>query len=63
MRMMGELNFLLRLLIKLIKEEIFINKSMYAVKLVKKIGLEKAKDSMIPMSTTCKLDKDENGTR
>lgn len=35
---------------------------MYALELVKKFGLENAKESKNPMSTTCKLDKDEEGT-
>lgn len=62
MSMMGELNFFLCLQIKQSSEGIFISQSNYALELVKIFGLEIAKDSKIPMSTTCKLDKDEEGT-
>lgn len=40
--------------------EIFISQSKYALELIKKFGLENT-DSKILISTTCKLDKDEEG--
>ncbi|GKV30776.1 hypothetical protein SLEP1_g39556 [Rubroshorea leprosula] len=61
MSMMGELNFFLGLQIKQSNEEIFINQTMYTKELLKKFGMEKAKPQPTPMSSTLKLDKDEQG--
>lgn len=60
--MMEELNFFIGLQIKLSSEGNFISRPKYIVQLIKKFRLENAKDSKIPMSTTCKLDKDEEST-
>ena len=60
MSMMGELTFFLGLQIKQTKEEIFINQTKYIRKILKKFGMENAKEIGTPMSPTCKLDKDEN---
>ena len=59
--MMGELNYFLGLLIKQRNDEIFINQAKYTRELIKKFGLEDAKVSKTPMTTTTKLDKDEQG--
>lgn len=42
------------------KKCIFLNQSKYAFKLVKKFRMNEAKDSKIPMSTSCKLGRDED---
>ena len=60
MSMMGELNYFLGLQIKKKSDEIFINQAKYTRKLIKKFGLEGAKTSKSPITTT-KLDKDEKG--
>jgi hypothetical protein len=61
MSMMGELNFFLGLQIKQTKNGIFINQSKYIKDLLKKFGIQKSKIYATPMSSTIKLDKDENG--
>ena len=58
--MTRELNFFLSLQIKQTKEEIFINQAKYIKKILKKFGMESVKVIRIPISPTCKLDKDEN---
>ena len=58
MSIAGELNFLLGLQIKQLKNGIFLSQSKYARELVKKFGLESTKHSKTPMSTTTKLCKD-----
>lgn len=62
MCMMGELNFVFGLQIKWSSEGIFISQSKYALEFIKKFEFENAKESKIPMSTTWKLNKDEEGT-
>ena len=59
MSIMGELNYFLRLQIKQMSDENFINQAKYITKLIKKFGFEDAKSSKTPMATTIKLDKDE----
>ncbi|GKA01266.1 retrovirus-related pol polyprotein from transposon TNT 1-94 [Tanacetum coccineum] len=59
MRMMGELNFFLRLQIKQIKDDIFFNQSKYIKEMLKKFGLEDSKLMKTPMSSDTKLTKDE----
>nr|GEY14362.1 copia protein [Tanacetum cinerariifolium] len=59
MSMMGELNFLLGLQIKQIKDGIFFNQSKYIKKMLKKFGLEDSKPTKTPMSTKIKLTKDD----
>ena len=61
MSMMGELNFFLRLQIKQTRDRIFINQSKYCKELLKRFGMDKAKEIATPMSTSCYLDKDEGG--
>ena len=61
MSMMGELKFFLGLQIKQCKDEIFINQTKYARDILKKFGLDGVKLSKTPMSSTTKLNKDENG--
>ncbi|KAF7116723.1 hypothetical protein RHSIM_RhsimUnG0016700 [Rhododendron simsii] len=61
MRMMGELNFFLGLQIKQTTEGILVNQAKYAKELIKKFGMEGSKPMNTPMSTSTKLDKDENG--
>ena len=60
MSMMGELKFFLRLQIKQCKDGIFINQTKYARDILKKFGMDGVKLSKTPMSTTTKLNKDEN---
>jgi transposase InsO family protein len=61
MSMMGELNYFLGLQIKQTSEGIFINQAKYTKELLKRFGMDGAKESKTPMSATIKLDKDEKG--
>ena len=61
MSMMGELKFFLGLQIKQCKDEIFINQTKYVRDILKKFGIDGIKPSKTLMSTTTKLNKDENG--
>ena len=61
MSMMGELNFFLGLQIKQSSEGTFINQAKYTKELLKRFGMMGAKLLATPMSTSIKLDKDENG--
>ena len=61
MSMMGELNFFLGLQIRQTKEGIFINQTKYTREILKKFGMENTKPLGTPMSSTCRLDKDESG--
>ncbi|XP_031091065.1 uncharacterized protein LOC115996058 [Ipomoea triloba] len=61
MSMMGELNYFLGLQVKQSKEGIFINQAKYTRDLIKKFGLEGKSSVKIPMSTSLKLDKNEEG--
>ena len=61
MSMIGELKFLLGLQIKQCKDEIFINQTKYTRDILKKFGIDGVKLSKTKMSTTNKLNKDENG--
>ena len=58
--MMGELNFFLGLQIKQSKEGIFVNQAKYTKEFLKRFGMVGAKALATPMSTSIKLDKDEN---
>ena len=60
MSMMGELKFFLRLQIKQYKDGIFINQTKYTRDILKKFRMDGVKSSKTPMSTTTKLNKDEN---
>ena len=59
MSMMGELKFFLGFQIKQTEGEIFLNQSKYVIDLLKRFGLENAKELGTPMSPSTKLDKDE----
>ncbi|KAL6313650.1 hypothetical protein AAG906_010068 [Vitis piasezkii] len=61
MSMMGELNFFLRLQIKQLKEETFINQAKYIRYLLKRFNMEEAKTMKTLMSSSIKLDMDEKG--
>jgi len=61
MSMMGELNFFLGLQIKQTKNGIFLSQAKYYKELLKRFGMENAKQMPTPMSTACYLDKDEAG--
>ena len=58
--MMCELNFFLGLQIKQSSEGTFINQAKYKKELLKQFGMMGAKSLATPMSTSIKLDKDEN---
>ena len=58
---MGELKFFLGLQIKKWKNGIFINQTKYAKDILKKFGMNGVKSSKTLMSSTTKLNKDENG--
>ena len=58
---MSELNFFLRLQIKQSSEGTFINQAKYTKELLKRFGMMRAKSLATPMSTSIKLDEDENG--
>ena len=61
MSMMGELKFFLGIQIKQCKDGIFINQTKYARDILKKFGMDEVKPSKTLMSSTTKLNKDENG--
>ncbi|KAL4279676.1 hypothetical protein GQ457_03G021980 [Hibiscus cannabinus] len=61
MSMMRELPFFLGLQIKQRKDGIFINQVKYIKEKLKKFGLENVKPQATPMSSSTKLDKDEEG--
>jgi hypothetical protein len=61
MSSMGEINFFLGLQIKQTKDGIFINQSKYVKDLIRRFGMENAKEIGTPMSPSTKLDKDEKG--
>ncbi|KAL4297493.1 hypothetical protein GQ457_12G000280 [Hibiscus cannabinus] len=61
MSMMGELSFFLGLQIKQKKDAIFINQAKYIKEKLKKFGMENVKPQATPMSSSIKLDKDEEG--
>ena len=60
MSLMRELNYFLRLQIKQCKEGIYINLDKYIKELLK-FSMNDSKSATTPMSTSIKLDKDENG--
>jgi hypothetical protein len=61
MRMMGELQFFLELLIKQSKEGAFMHEAKYTKDIMRKFEMEDSKAMALPMSTTTTLDKDEEG--
>ncbi|KAJ9544789.1 hypothetical protein OSB04_024496 [Centaurea solstitialis] len=62
MSMMGELNFFLGLQVKQLSAGIFINQAKYIKDILKKYNLENAKIMKTPMSPSCALDSDPDGT-
>ena len=60
MSMMEELKFFLGLQIKQCKDVIFINQTKCARDILNKFGMDGVKSSKTLMSTTTKLNKDEN---
>lgn len=63
MSMVGELNYFLGFQIKQMDDGIFVSQSTYARNLVSRFGLHLSKEARTPMSTTCKMFKDENGVK
>lgn len=61
MSMMGELTFFLGLQIKQVPSGTFINQAKYCKELLKRFGMDKAKEASTPMGTSSYLDKDEHG--
>ena len=61
MSMMGELNFLLGLQIKQVKEGTFINEAKYIRDILQIFNMEETKSMKTQMSSSIKLDKDEKG--
>ena len=59
--MMGELNFILGLQIKQLKEGTFINQAKYIKDLLKKFNMEEVQTMKTIMSSSIKLDKGEKG--
>ncbi|XP_071713109.1 secreted RxLR effector protein 161-like [Rutidosis leptorrhynchoides] len=58
---MGELNFFLRLQIKLLEDGTFINQEMYIHEMIKKFGIENSKPMATPMATNVKLTLEGEG--
>ena len=58
---MGELNFIVGLQIKQLREETFINQAKYIKDLLKKFNMEEVQTMRTVMSSSIKLDKDEKG--
>jgi len=58
--MMGELTFFLGLLIKQMENGTFLSQSKYCKEVLKKFGMDTAKEVSTPISTSCYLDKDES---
>ncbi|XP_047335635.1 uncharacterized mitochondrial protein AtMg00810-like [Impatiens glandulifera] len=61
MSMMGELTLFLGLQVRQLEESIFINQTKYTKDLLKKFGMENCSATATPMSSSNKLDKDEDG--
>ena len=61
MSMMGELTFFLGLQIKKMENGTFISQTKYYKEVLKKFGMDTAKEASTPMGTSCYLDKDESG--
>ena len=59
---MGELNYFIGLQIKQTSNGIFISQTKFIKEILKKFNMESCKPLSTPLSTSCKLDKDEEGT-
>ena len=62
MSLMGELNYFIGLQVKQTKNKTFISQTKYIKEIIKKFSMESSKPLSTPISPTCKLDKDEEGT-
>jgi len=63
MSMMGELTFFLGMQVRQSKKDTFIYQEKYARDVIKKFGMENCKKIETPMSSSSKLDKNENGKK
>ena len=63
MSMLGELNFFLGLYISQLNDGIFISQSKYIKEMLKKFGMEDCKPISTPMTTGCKLSKDDESKK
>lgn len=63
MSVIGELNFFLRLQVNQNDKGFFISQSKYIKELLKKFGLENSKPMCTPMTTGCKLKKDDKSSK
>ncbi|KAL3530172.1 hypothetical protein ACH5RR_009494 [Cinchona calisaya] len=63
MSMMGKLQFFLGFQIYQTKEGTFITQATYTRELFKRFGIEDSKQVGIPLCTTIKLDKDDEGNK
>jgi hypothetical protein len=59
--MMGELTFFLGFQIKQTEQGTLLYQTKYCKELLKKFGMDNAKEIRTPMGTSCYLDKDEKG--
>ena len=59
---MGELNYFIRLQVKQTKDETFISQTKYIKEIIKKFSMKSSKALSTPISPTCRLNKDEEGT-
>ena len=59
MSLLGELKFFLGLQISQLNDGIFISQCKYTKEMLKKFGMEDCKPVSTPMTTGCKLSKDD----
>jgi len=62
MSMMGELNYFLGLKIKKMRNGTFLSQTKYCIDMLRKFEMESCKEASTPISTSCYLDANENGT-
>lgn len=62
MSMMGKMDYFLRLQIKQLKNEIFINQSKYGMELLKKFNMDNCKEIVTPMGSGTYVDQEESGS-
>ena len=60
MSMIGELTFFIVLQIKQMEGKTFISQSKYFKEVLKKFGMDSAKEESTPMTISCYLEKDES---
>jgi hypothetical protein len=61
MSMIGELSYFLDLQIKQLKNETFVSQGKYIKDMIKKLGMEDAKEISTPIETNESLDSDTRG--